>query len=390
MGIYLIQELNAGNGGNIKWRRLFMKYLFRVSVVLMGLIALFGCDQFFGANMFGSIDEPDPVAIGNLVEKLDETNAEGGIANLNNAVENDTFFNDLIADAASAELAGEETSQITEILAFLDTQFVDVVVTDENRDSVQDSALLAAAVNIETTSAAATIDNVTDLIVAATADEDSEDAISFDSTEDVVETIIPENATPPEGALIGSPEADEAKEEFIALIDSLSLASDAFSAFGSALIVEDVLDEDGNPVLDEDGNQETEVTAPDDVNMGETAQSAIVAVMVDTVIDNIVDNNTLGEGVDPAEVLFEIVFFPDTTTYTDVDIWTPVPEFEDDGVTPIYEEDGVTQATNDNPMDVAFSDPGVENILAASGFLDLLEGMFSGGDEDTDTGDPQI
>jgi hypothetical protein len=333
-----------------------MRYLVKVSVLLIGLGVLFGCDQFFGSNMFGTIDDPEPIGLNNLVRSLEEADSADTIERLQHAVQNKNFFTDLKASMAAAELAGEETNDVIKILDFLKGQYLDtegnkIAVTAENRVSVQNAALLSADVSINTSLAEATIKNVSELIVAATSDNDSPDYINFDTTEDVVRTMIPASARPPATAGINSPETAAAKAEFVSLVASLQSAGDAYSAFGSSMIVD------------------IEVIAPDGINMGEVAQSAFVAVFVDTIIYNIADNNALPEGVTASDALFELVFFPEETGVSGP-IWTDVPDTSE----PVM----VT-----NPMDAAFAEEGLKNILSASGLLDLLEGMFNNStDED--------
>jgi hypothetical protein len=384
-----------------------MKYLFRVTIILIGLLALFSCDQFFGANMFGTIDEPDPVAIDSLVAGLDEANAAGGVANLSEAVENDTFFDDLKANIEAAEAANEETNQVTEILDFLETQYtvdVDDETPDEVRKVVQDAAIIAAKVSIETSIAADMVDNVGNMIGELTAGDGDEgdEGDEGDDTSEYIDLLVPETAAPPEGITdlnnLTTEEAEaveEAKEEFKSLVKSLSSASTAFSAFGSALEKVEITDPVTGETVDEDedGEPDTEVIVPDDVNIGDTAQSAVVAVLVDTVVDNIATQQSQyleDNEIEPEELLFELIYFPEAHEDEDVSLWTAVQEEDEDGEL-VFDTETNEPVMVENPLDAAFSDPGMENILAASGFLDVLEGMFGGGDgeEDNNSGESE-
>ena len=123
--------------------------------------------------------------------------------------------------------------------------------------------------------------------------------------------------------------------------------------------------------------------APDGVNMGQVAQSAFVAVFVGTIIDNIADNTTLPEGMTAGDALFELVFFPDESSVSGP-IWTAVPEKNEDG-SDVIDPDTLEPVMLTDPMDAAFTEEGLENILSASGLLDLLEGMFN----DSTDGDQQ-
>lgn len=256
------------------------------------MLVLGGCSGFFEFNLFKGLD---PV-------KTPEASDYEGSDGL------DQLGEDLTSPAV-VDAMTEET--VEEIEDMLNEEYLDDGVTDEED---QQAAILLAELNLVTSSG----DDVVNNIVGLALDLNESPELTKEEIAESLSEIIPEDVL-------------ESPESFAYMVSGFLDANEAYEALGETI---DTLG------------------APEDANMGDVAQKAVVAFLVSSIVDNIVDS---GRTEDEAiALLYEMILNPENADPADLN----------------YLES--TEISESNPEAVSLM-----NILEAAGLN--LEGMLGGG-----------
>ncbi len=188
-------------------------------VVLLFITFLFvGCSDIFEYNVFSAIDKP---SIPTLSE-LKEMGADEAVNKLSEESGSDKFYEELAKD----------TTKKDEIAEYLKDVMEDSKTTDPVK---QKAALLYANIEVKTTGADEVVNNLVNIISTG-------DVGGFDN---VWDAIVPDNM---------------GEDGVVNVLTGLLSAYEGYNTFGSTLVGDS--------------------TAPDDVNMGEVAQTAVVSYFV--------------------------------------------------------------------------------------------------------------
>lgn len=227
-------------------------------LTLLPLLLVCGCEGLFQFNLFDSLDQPDIPTAADLAAMGNDA-----LAYLSEALQSDDFMDALSEDEAAAQA----------ILTFLEDTFLSEVPDEESRGSYQEAAVLYAKIEFGTSEAGTVANNLVETIAS------SEDAVDLSA-------IFPSGMT---------------DEEFNGAFDAMLSAARVYTLLGESLI-----DIDGDGTVDASG----------DINMGEVVQDAIVAIYVQTVVDNIpgsdeekkaaFKDHVLNDGPDPVPAAIDI------------------------------------------------------------------------------------
>ena len=215
-----------------------------VALLLIGGSSLFlGCDtHLFSANLFQGFDDGAPSAS----EVLSSYNAN----------DPDAFLNALTVAGSSDEFYEDLSDEDREKII---TNLEEIYQGDGDPETVSEAAALAGQTALQGTDAGEMVNNVVDLL---SSDGD------FGSVDELLTALVPDGVRD---------DADAVKQ----ILTDFTVAAAAYRAFGEE-IREDL---DGDGTLD----------SPADVNMGEVAQNAVIAILVDTIVsdlDNGIDELT--------------------------------------------------------------------------------------------------
>ena len=187
-------------------------------IVIVVSFFIVGCSDIFEYNLFSSVDKPSIPT----VSELKSMGSAEAVDKLSGEASSDKFYD---------ELAGNE-SEKTEIQEYLK----DVMDNPETETPVkQKASLLYANIEIKTTGADGVVNNLVNVISAG-------NVSGFD---DVWNAIVPDTM---------------GEDDVVNVLGGLLNAYQGYSNFGSTLV--------------------GSTTAPDDVNMGDVAQTAIVSYYV--------------------------------------------------------------------------------------------------------------
>ena len=226
-----------------------MKKIVSLIVLVPLVLGLMGCD-LLTFNLFEGMDAP---AIPSA-DEFGDMPADELLDLLEQLLESDTFYDDL------------DEAQLDAILAALQ-EIMDSA--DSPVDQLQDAALLAAEIELNSTDGGTVVDTVVDVV------------------DDIISEGLDESSTPEAffTDLIKTAFADVPPENFDDTVAAFLSAAAAFTIFGNSLI-----DLDGDGTID----------GPPGSNMGAIAQDAIVAIIIASVITDMgaaaLEDIAYGEG----------------------------------------------------------------------------------------------
>ena len=221
-------------------------------LVLVLVVSLSGCEELFEFNLFASleaIDLPDAEALNSMSE-------EEALDYLCEELESDAFVDAL----------AEDQQALNDVEMYL----------NDHRGTASDDAekratILYADLQLKVYEGEELVNNALSLLLGDLQDVNFSDVTEV---EDFLKTHLP-NLVPPE--------ALASQDAFNAMLSGFQAAWDAYAIFAASL--------DGNPDTDE---------VPDSINMGDVAQKALVAYIINEALDS------LYAGQDPYTVLWNM------------------------------------------------------------------------------------
>ncbi len=199
--------------------------------VLAPFLLLAGCSAFFGFNLLKGLDKPP-------APKASDYEGQGGL---------DKLQTDLSSPAVVAQLKSDPTTT-QQIENYLTTTYLSGPLTTPDQ---QQAAMLYADLNLKTTSGDQFVNNAANL------------ALSGNGSGQTIQQIL-QGIVPPDVA------SDPVK--FAAMVSGLLNAAAAYQLLGASLAAP--------------------ATAPPGMNMGDVAQKAAVAYMMQSVVYEIINANT--------------------------------------------------------------------------------------------------
>jgi len=220
-----------------------------VCLLLLAGLLLAGCDAFFGFNLLKGLDKVPPPNPGQYNYS---TNGTAGLDKLASDLTSQAVVNSMISDPSA-------TSTIE---SNLQTTYTDPSVPTADR---QLAAALYSDVNLKTTSGEAFVNNVVNVVVSGSG--------SGKTIQQILQGIVP-------ASVASDPTA------FAAMVNGLVNSAAAYQALGASLA--------------------PPATAPPGVNMGDVAQKAAVAYMMQSMLYDIMNANPGETTADATQEMFAL------------------------------------------------------------------------------------
>jgi hypothetical protein len=224
----------------------------RLGILLLVLVSFFGCAEFYTFNLFDGLD---PV----IVRDVNDMSSEEALDYLGDNLGSNSFIEALVGNE-------EDLAAVNQVLEDIYTD------GDQSDAAVQEAAVLAADLQLETSGASEVIDNIfaaSNEISALNSGESTDDSAS---TQEILKAIIPESVQSP--------------EDMQALLDGFFAANKAYEALGASVGT------DGAGVVDGTGVD------------GGTAMNAIITSVITQMADSMVDGATEAERQENAGAVF--------------------------------------------------------------------------------------
>jgi hypothetical protein len=223
----------------------------KIGILILALVAFFGCEEFYTFNLFGGLD---PV----IIKDLNEMSSAEGLEYLGEEIYNQSFVTTLEEDPVALV-------EVNDYLANLYT-------TSTEPAEVQEAAILAADLQLNTTGGSDMVGNIWGAIDAVTA-MNSGGTSDSNSVEAVVAGIIPESV--------------ETVEDMQALLEGFFAADAAYTALNDSV-----------------GTNGTDTAADVTISGGTVMNAVVTTMIVEMVNSDMIIGGTQDEKIANAAIVF--------------------------------------------------------------------------------------